>query len=256
MDKKSVFGYIYIITNKVNGKIYVGRTGKGVRHRFNAHLRRARAGETTFLYNAIRKYGEDQFESKAICYCFDAESTVEAEMYLIKAYKANNRKIGYNMSEGGDGGEYGRVLSEETIDKMRLSALKVSKERSVKMVETKKKNGTLGKGKKKHTEEHKRKMSELMTNREVSDETRGKMSKARKGKKCDFLEWTDERKEEFSKKQRANPNGAKLQIEDVREIKKLIKTGMGVTAIGRQFRVSHGTISLIKSGKIWPDVEI
>ena len=256
LKKEEIFGYIYKISNLINGKIYVGRTGDNVKSRFGAHKRRARFGETTFLYNAIRKYGEENFKVEEICVCFSAESTVEAEMELIKVYNLNDREIGYNMSEGGDGGEYGRVLSDETKNKIRKASLRVGKERAKLMVKTKIKRGTTGKGVKKHTEAYKKKMSKLMSDRKVSKETKLKMSKARKGLKCDFLKWTDERKEKFSKRQKKSPNGAKLNIEQVIEIKKLIREGHGVTAIGRMFGVSHGTISLIKSNKIWTDVKI
>lgn len=254
LTKENIFGYIYKITNLINGKIYVGRTGSSVLSRFGAHKRRARFGDSTHLYRAIRKYGEENFTVEEICVCFDAEATVLAEMELIAAYQANNREIGYNMSDGGDGGEFGRVLTDETKEKIRQASLKVGKERAVKMVQSKIERGTTGKGVAKHSEEHKNKISELMSGREISDETKVKMSKVRKGKKCDFLEWSDERKEEFSKRQRKNPNGAKLDEEKVKEIKILIAEGKGVTAIGRMFGVSHGTISLIKSGKIWQDV--
>ena len=84
MNKNEIFGYIYKITNLVNDKIYIGRTGNSVKTRLNAHIRRARFGDSTFLYRAIRKYGEKKFIIEEICYCYDAEATVQAEMELIK----------------------------------------------------------------------------------------------------------------------------------------------------------------------------
>lgn len=254
MKRNLVCGYIYRITNLVNGKIYIGRTGTSVKTRFNAHKRRARFGDSTFLYQAIRKYGEDNFIVEELCSCFNQDAIVEAEIELIKTYNSNNRVIGYNMSEGGDGGEFGRILSDETKNKIRKSSFKTSKARAVKMVQSKIERGTTGKGIAKHSEDHKKKISKIMTGRTISNSTKKKMSIVRKGKKCDFLEWSDERKEIFSKKQREKPNGAKLDIDTVKEIKKLISQGIGVTEIGRRFNISHSTVSMIKSGKIWVDV--
>lgn len=54
-----MFGYIYKITNKVNGKAYVGKTTDTVQVRWEEHLKdskRKRCANRP-LYRAIRKYG-------------------------------------------------------------------------------------------------------------------------------------------------------------------------------------------------------
>lgn len=54
-------GYIYKITNTMNGKAYVGQTYRTVQERFVEHLRMARKDRIRYkslLYNAIKKYGE------------------------------------------------------------------------------------------------------------------------------------------------------------------------------------------------------
>lgn len=51
----------------------------------------------------------------------------------------------------------------------------------------------------------------------------------------------------------ANPK-AILDEKKVRVIIKLIAKGMNNRAIANQFGVSHGTVSLIRLGKCWPDI--
>ena len=52
---------IYKITNLINGKIYVGKTEGTYIKRFETHKYNAKSGKEGYLYNAIRKYGEDNF---------------------------------------------------------------------------------------------------------------------------------------------------------------------------------------------------
>lgn len=56
-----MIGYIYKITNKINGKVYIGKTTKTVQERWKEHLRESRTerSENRPLYRAIRKYGVD-----------------------------------------------------------------------------------------------------------------------------------------------------------------------------------------------------
>ena len=51
---------IYKIQNLINGKIYIGQSVH-IKARFNAHKSEARNGNTRPLYNAIRKYGVENF---------------------------------------------------------------------------------------------------------------------------------------------------------------------------------------------------
>ena len=53
-------GVIYLLTNEVNGKLYVGQT-KNLRHRLAAHGRNYQSGTCGILYAAIRKYGIQSF---------------------------------------------------------------------------------------------------------------------------------------------------------------------------------------------------
>ena len=95
---------IYLITNTVNGKVYVGQTNQLLHRRWGLHKARARKNEgyTAHLYNAIRKYGIDNFDIKEIATCDTEEWSNYLERLYILIHDSMNPKIGYNMTSGGD----------------------------------------------------------------------------------------------------------------------------------------------------------
>lgn len=116
---------IYSITNNKNNKVYIGLTTQGNRTRFLHHLYEARSGSKFPIHRAIRKYGEESFEIKVLITLDQSQNPEELkrlEKFYIKEFKANNRKFGYNLTEGGDG-TLGKLHSEETKDKIRQKAL-------------------------------------------------------------------------------------------------------------------------------------
>ena len=54
---------IYKITNSINSKVYIGQTAYSLKKRFSEHINRAKSEPsiTRPLYNAIRKYGAENF---------------------------------------------------------------------------------------------------------------------------------------------------------------------------------------------------
>ena len=91
---------IYKATNKINGKCYIGQTRHSLEHRKKIHLIRARQGVKTHFYQAIRKYGEDNFEWTILCVTSSKQTLNELETYYITKY--DSIKNGYNMVDGGD----------------------------------------------------------------------------------------------------------------------------------------------------------
>ena len=59
---KDIFGIIYCVENLVNHKKYIGRTIQPISKRKNKHLNQSKEITSIRFHNAIRKYGEDQFE--------------------------------------------------------------------------------------------------------------------------------------------------------------------------------------------------
>ena len=97
-------GYIYKITNKINNKIYIGQTKKTIEQRFQEHLKKAKIHTNRYLYDAMNKYGYDNFMVSQIEECSNNKLD-EREIYWIAYYKSNNKKYGYNMTAGGGGGD-------------------------------------------------------------------------------------------------------------------------------------------------------
>lgn len=90
---------IYIITNDVNSKVYIGQTTKTLENRIQNHKNSLVSGVNTHLYNAMRKYGWDKFHFNVIAEVFDQESLDHLEEYYIKKY--DSIRNGYNMASGG-----------------------------------------------------------------------------------------------------------------------------------------------------------
>lgn len=93
-------GFIYIIRNTINTKVYVGQTKKSIQQRFRQHVYEANRGCHYVIHKAMRKYGIDNFYIQPIEQCDDSLLN-DKEIYWIKFYKSNNPKYGYNMTEGG-----------------------------------------------------------------------------------------------------------------------------------------------------------
>lgn len=90
---------IYRITNKVNGKFYIGKTTKPVEQRFKNHIQNHKK-QNTYLYHAMRKYGVEQFIVEQIELVLEKNQLNEKEKYWISQLSPQ-----YNMTIGGDGGD-------------------------------------------------------------------------------------------------------------------------------------------------------
>lgn len=110
--------YIYKIENKLNGKVYIGKTMTTIQKCWKQH--RNDAGKEKCqnrpLYRAIKKYGIDNFFIEEIEEC-DGDILSDREKYWIEYY--NSFKCGYNATIGGDGKPYvNRNLVLQTYQKV------------------------------------------------------------------------------------------------------------------------------------------
>lgn len=112
-------GYIYKITNKMNGKVYIGQTKKTIEERFQEHLKKAKIHTNRYLYDAMNKYGCENFIVSQIEKCPD-NNLDEREIFWIAFYQSNNKLYGYNMTAGGGGGNtwINNPHKEETSKKL------------------------------------------------------------------------------------------------------------------------------------------
>ena len=115
---------IYKAENLINHKVYVGKTVNTLEHRRWGHFNAARKGFKTIFYNAIRKYGEDNFKFSVLDSCESTKDLNEREKYFIKTLDSMTPN-GYNMTKGGDGQSKGWdspmkgiTLKDETKEKI------------------------------------------------------------------------------------------------------------------------------------------
>lgn len=114
---------IYKVTNKTNGKAYIGFDSKWP-SRKSVHICEAitRKNKKYPLYRAIRKYGVDNFDWEVLYQSEDREHTLNViENKMILEHNTHFRDgHGYNMTYGGEGA-LGWIPSEETKKKIGLA---------------------------------------------------------------------------------------------------------------------------------------
>ena len=95
--------HIYVITNIINGKQYVGKTCNSIENRFAEHISdsKKRKLEKCPLYSAINKYGSENFKIDLIELC-DPNDASDREKYWIQKLNTYGTS-GYNATVGGDG---------------------------------------------------------------------------------------------------------------------------------------------------------
>ena len=93
---------VYIHTNKINGKKYVGQT----KHGKNPKEKRWKSGDgykcCTYFYNAILKYGWNNFEHEIVAENLTKDEAYSMEQKLIFELDTRNPSVGYNIRPGGE----------------------------------------------------------------------------------------------------------------------------------------------------------
>lgn len=311
--------------NKVNGKIYVGKTGN-LEKRVNEHKRMS--GSCPLFHKAIKKYGVENFYFTILGEFEQEIDAFSAEKYYIKWFKTNTsrygNKYGYNLTDGGEGAS-GFVQSEETRRRKSLSFSGSKNPNFGKQLsEAQKLAISVANTGYKHTEETKQKMSDAhiaeknynfgrnmsneqrlilsekakirlsepknnpMYGKKHSAETKQKISNnnkghasPNKGKKIHSEEvkrglsekakirFADPRNNIFYGKKHSEESKAKMSVaqknrsyianaklaeQDVIEIKKLlpIKTSREIAVM---YGVSYSTIARIRQGKNWDHIK-
>ena len=212
-----IYGYIYKITNRINGKIYIGQTINGFDNRYRCG-NVEKYTHNIHLKKSIDKYGIENFE---ICKIFDIAWSKEEldikEKCWISIYNCTNKNYGYNIS---DGGSNGNNFKGKTDEEMKIICEKISKANSGEN------NYMYGKH---HSEKTKEKLRLLNIGKTASDETKKKMSEKRKGKNHPLYgkHHTDESKQKISKANSGenNPMYNKHHSEKTKEKLRLLNIG-------------------------------
>lgn len=104
-------GYIYKITNKVNGMSYIGQTRYTVEFRWRQHQHK---DDGTYFHNAIKKYGTENFIVETLEEC-DVSQLDSREIFYIAKY--NTFEKGYNLTIGGGGKR--RIVSDDQYEEIK-----------------------------------------------------------------------------------------------------------------------------------------
>ena len=214
-------GQVYEVKNLKNGKLYFGKSIHSMQSRMRNHLYLARAGTGGAFHRSLAKHGKDSFEWRVV-YESEVESELfSKERELIQQFKTNQAEFGYNLTAGGEGqagrqpteeenlrrgkavSKYltGKPKSEETKKKISLSLRGRTREDLVGLEKAKEEKdhksarfsgkgnpmygcpGTRKPGEFHHSEETKKKLSEVQRGKTLSEQTRLNMSRAHLGKK-------------------------------------------------------------------------
>jgi group I intron endonuclease len=109
-------GYIYLVTNKLNGYQYIGQTLRNdIETRWKQHKMIQKNTIGKYLFNAYNRYGIENFKFEIICICFD-EDCNKYEAEYIKKFNTIVPN-GYNLQSGGLNYKH----HPETIEKMKIS---------------------------------------------------------------------------------------------------------------------------------------
>jgi group I intron endonuclease len=115
---------VYVITNKINGKMYIGQTVASLKKRWSDHCQKS--SMCRVLLAAIKKYGRENFDVKVLTYCNSLEEMNHREQYYITLFNTLAPN-GYNLMAGGKNS----IRSEETKQKMSASQLGIRKPKTV-----------------------------------------------------------------------------------------------------------------------------
>jgi group I intron endonuclease len=107
-------GIVYLATNKINGKKYIGLTKRSLDARWRQHVNVANQGAKTYFHRAIVKYGVDGFDIQPIVSALSLDYLAGLEQQLIIDLKPE-----YNQTNGGEV-TIGRKYDDATKEQIRL----------------------------------------------------------------------------------------------------------------------------------------
>lgn len=174
---------VYLITNKIDGKQYIGQTTQELRRRWAFHV--CKRSGCTYLKNAIEKYGKENFKIEEIYKAQSLEELDRKEQEFIIKFNTLAPN-GYNLTSGGER----PVFSEEVKDKISRSSkgktpwnkgLIKEDDRVKSYIRSGESHHYFGLGPwlgKKHSPESVEKMSKSKIGHVHSEETKDKISKA------------------------------------------------------------------------------
>jgi group I intron endonuclease len=211
--------YVYKIVNLINGKLYIGKTSN-INKRMKTHIIVAKGGPEKYKDFSIIHKAIIKYGEHNFVIKQISEHELESDALLAESICIQNLKTRNNKigynCTNGGDGISGYKFTPQQIENLRKG-----------------RTGIL------HSEETKKRMSIIHTGQPYygngDPTTREKVSKMFRGK---------------------NGPNSKLNEQQVKEIKQLIKSGLSNVKIAKQFSVGRSCIQDIRSGRCWIDVII
>lgn len=160
MEVNTHYGFVYITTNHINNKKYIGQHKIG--NRDDWYL-----GSGKLIKRAFEKYGRENFSKEILAYANSQDELNDLEINIIKLYNAVDDENFYNLAEGGHTNNFSNkndIELKEIRNKIRNSLLgkKKSPESIKKRTQTRKEKNISTFSGKKHSDKTKEKLSNSM----------------------------------------------------------------------------------------------
>lgn len=183
---------IYLITNLINGKKYIGQTVRSLEERWKRHCWKSTAKNSMPICKAITKYGKEHFTIEIVAQCISQNELDEKELFYANALNTWSPN-GYNLKAGKGKG------SMSFATKIKIAKANTGKKRSVIARQN---------------------MSKAHLGKTLSVERKNKISAANKGKNNPFYGRThsQETLDKISKTYTiVSPNGEIMTIKNMAE---------------------------------------
>lgn len=114
--RNTKYGYVYMTTNIINGRKYIGQH----KHNYNDKWYK---GSNKKLREDVKKFGSKNFTVEILEYCDSKEQLNKSEKFWIDYFNAENDVNFYNIYGGG----YPDHIPEESKEKIRKKKLEINK---------------------------------------------------------------------------------------------------------------------------------
>ena len=173
-------GSIYVITNSVSGKMYIGQTWVTLEQRLHSHFKTAFNSKSKSIFHcAVRSYGRAAFTIRQLgCNFFSQGALDEAERTWIRELRVQDRSVGYNILDGGGDSP---MNHQESRDKLAATITGVKRSAESIAKQLKSREGFH------HSEETKAKIRASNEGKKRAQETRDRVSAAAKRRGCAWL---------------------------------------------------------------------
>lgn len=233
-----IYGYIYMIRNKINNKIYFGATSQdgGFDRRYTNNVQKYTHNK--HLKRSIKKYGIESFKIvKEFDIAYSKEELDKLEDIYIKIYKTTDKRYGYNSKYGGSHGKH----TNETKLKIKIANTgegnyAYGKHQTIEHKEKIRKSNI---GKHEWTDEKRKIQSEKHKGKIISEKQRKIMSKKLKGRKLSL-----------GTKHKISRSLKKLSDKQIQEVREKYATGQYTQEqLAKEYNVDSSMISRIVNYK-------